>query len=191
MDRIILLILLLSSSKCFAQIPDSTIVEGDKIPVELLNEIIVTPLNLNQHEQIQYYRLRRKVYKVYPYAVKAKQQLEEIEVDLQFAKSKRHKRKIAKLHDQWIQENFTNEIKKLTRSEGRILIKLIHLKTGSSAYDLVKNYRNRFSAYLWQRLAKLYDGNLKSTFDSTNNKEDLWIEHIIRKMDAKDHSLIK
>lgn len=162
-----------------AQIKDSIEVDGTKIPVELLEEITLKPLLLNSAEKIKFYRLKRKVTKVYPYARAAKKQLSELEDDLKFTENKRQRRKIGKLHDKWIQKNFTDKIKKLTRSEGRILIKLIHRETGNSAYDLVRNYRNGLTAFLWQKLATYFDGDLKATYQPKTIEEDQWIEHIL------------
>ena len=185
-----LILLLTFTSKVYTQVPDSINVEGKTIAVELLNEIIVKPLNLSSKEKIVFYRLRRKVYKVYPFALAAKKQLIELEDDLNYADTKRQRKRIAKLHDKWIQETFTAEIKKLTRSEGRILIKLIHRETGDTAYNLVRNYRNGFTAMLWQRLAKYFDGDLKANYKPQNNTEDEWIEHILWEM-KRDNSTLK
>ena len=176
---------------CLAQIPDSIIVKGQKIENQILNEITLTLLNLSPEDYSKYYNLLRKTHKVYPFALKAKQQLVEIEEDLEHSTTRREKRKIARLHEQWLQDNFTDELKKLTRSEGRILIKLIHLETGTNAYQLIKNYRNGLKARLWQALAKFYDGDLKSTFDPENNKEDKWIEHILWRMKKDKQEILK
>ena len=186
-----LILLLVFTSKGYAQITDSITVEGKTIAVELLNEIIVKPLNLSSSEKIAFYRLRRKVYKVYPFALAAKKQLIDLEDDLNYTDTKRQRKRIAKLHDKWIQEHFTEKIKKLTRSEGRILIKLIHRETGVTAYNLVRNYRNGFTAMLWQRLAKYFDGDLKISYNPQNTIEDEWIEHILWEMRMKDLSLKK
>ena len=121
----------------------------------------------------------------------AKKQLIELEEDLKYAENKRHKRRIGKLHDKWIQDNFTNKIKKLTRSEGRILIKLIHKETGNTAYNLVRNYRNGLTALLWQKLAKYFDGDLKARFQPETNKEDRWIAHILWEMKMSNSTLKK
>ena len=164
-----------------AQIADSVVVDGAKIAVELLEEITLKPLHLNSSEKIKFNRVQRKVFKVYKYALAANKQLLELEDDLKYAEGKREKRKIGKLHDKWIQENFTDQIKKLTRSEGRILIKLIHRETEMSAYDLVRSYRNGVTAFLWQKLAKYFDGDLKTTYQPDLIKEDEWIEHILWK----------
>jgi hypothetical protein len=191
MNRYILLINLLYTSICVGQIPDSTLVEGEKIAIELLQEITVTPLNLSPEERTRYYHLRRKVRKVHPYALKAKSQLLEIEDDFNYVETRREKRKIAKLHDRWLQDNFTKELKKLTRSEGRVLIKLIHLETRINAYQLIKNYRNGFTAMLWQRLAKFYDGDLKAEYNPDEIKEDFWIDHILWRMKKDNKALLK
>ena len=188
------LIFILSISfiiECKAQVVDSVIVDGETISVQLLNEITLRPLHLNISEEIQFMRLRRKVYKVYPFALAAKKQLLELEEDLQYAENNRQKRKIGKLHDQWIQANFTAKIKKLTRSEGRILIKLIHKETGNTAYDLVRNYRNGLTALLWQKLAKYFDGDLKAVYEPESTIEDQWIEHILWEMRMNKTTLKK
>ncbi len=179
MNKPIFILLFALFFECKAQLQDSIQVDGKTIAVELLNEITLRPLNLNSSEKVKFYRLRRKVHKVYPFAVAAKKQLLELNEDLKFTENKRQRRRISKLHDRWIQETFTAEIKKLTRSEGRILIKLIHRETETTAYNLLRNYRNGFTALLWQKLAKYFDGDLKATYNPDTCIEDDWIEHII------------
>lgn len=191
MNKLIFILSFVGLFDCMAQIEDSVLVDGELIAVELLDEITLGPITLNSIEKIEFYRLRKKVHKVYPFALAAKEQLIELEEDLKYAENKRHKRRIGKLHDKWIQENFTNKIKKLTRSEGRILIKLIHKETGNTAYDLVRNYRNGLTALLWQKLAKYFDGDLKATFQPKTNKEDRWIAHILWEMRMNNSTLKK
>lgn len=191
MNKLIFILSFVGLFDCMAQIEDSVLVDGELIAVELLDEITLGPMTLNSIEKIEFYRIRKKVHKVYPFALAAKEQLIELEEDLKYAENKRHKRRIGKLHDKWIQENFTNKIKKLTRSEGRILIKLIHKETGNSAYNLVRNYRNGLTALLWQKLAKYFDGDLKATFQPKTNKEDRWIAHILWEMRMNNSTLKK
>ena len=186
MNRLLLFTLFMLKGICYCQIPDSTEVNGEKIPTKLLNEITISPLQLSHIERLSYFRLQKKFNKVYPYAQKAKTQLQEIEDDLMYAETKKEKKIISKLHDRWLREHFTEDLKKLTRSEGRILIKLIHYETGISSYDLIKKYRNGLTALLWQKLAKLYDGNLKTTYQPQNVKEDQWISNILRQIEVHD-----
>ena len=191
MNKLIFILVISFIFECKAQIVDSIIVDGETIVVQLLNEITLSPLHLNPSEKLHFYRLRRKVHKVYPFALAAKKQLLELEEDLYYTETRRQKRRIGKLHDKWIQENFTAEIKKLTRSEGRILIKLIHRETGNTAYNLVRNYRNGITALLWQRLAKYFDGDLKATYTPEIVKEDMWIEHILWEIRMNESTLKK
>ena len=191
MNRFLFTISLFINACCWSQIPDSTIVNGEKIISPIINEVILSPLNLDSKERIKYYHLRRKVHKVHPYALKAKIQLIELEEDLKYTDTRRQKRKIAKLHDKWLQNHFTDDLKKLTRSEGKVLIKLIHHETGMTGYELIKNYRNGFKAMLWQRLAKFYDGNLKTIYDPKNKQEDMWIEHILWKRRRENEAISK
>ena len=186
MNRLLLFTLFMLKGICYCQIPDSTEVNGEKIPTKLLNEITISPLQLSHIERLSYFRLQKKFNKVYPYAQKAKTQLQEIEDDLMYAETKKEKKIISKLHDRWLREHFTEDLKKLTRSEGRILIKLIHYETGISSYDLIKKYRNGLTALLWQKLATLYDGNLKTIYQPGNVKEDQWISHILRQKEVHD-----
>ena len=74
---------------------------------------------------------------------------------------------------------FKEELKKLTRAEGQILVKLIHRETGITTHALVKTYRNGFRAATYQFTAKLFDIDLKTEFDPTKVEEDLWIEDIL------------
>ena len=71
------------------------------------------------------------------------------------------------------------ELKKLTRTEGNILVKLIYRETQESPYRLVRKYRGLGNAIFWQTMAKLYDNNLRQEYDPINNREDMLIEHII------------
>ena len=189
MIRRVFILVVILNSRSYAQVVDSINVAGKTIRVELLKEITLKPLSLNAKETIAFHRLRSKVWKVYPFALAANKQLLELNDDLGFTDNKRQQRRIGKLHDKWIQENFTAKIKKLTRSEGRILIKLIHRETGNSAYDLVRNYRNGFTALLWQKLAKYFDGDLKATYQPETNTEDEWIEHALWELRRKNSTL--
>ena len=91
----------------------------------------------------------------------------------------KQKRIYVKRTQKYLEEHFTDELKKLSRSQGRILIKLIHRQTGQIAYDLVKNMRNGWTAFWYNNTAWLYDLSLKKGYDPVNIEEDYWIEEII------------
>ncbi|MBK7854737.1 MAG: DUF4294 domain-containing protein [Bacteroidetes bacterium] len=84
---------------------------------------------------------------------------------------------------------FDAELKKLTMTQGRILIKLIDRETGNTSYTLVKELRGNLSAFYWQGLAKLFGSNLKTEFDAQG--EDAAIEQICRAIERGELQVVK
>ena len=81
------------------------------------------------------------------------------------------------LYSKKLQSEFEGELKKLTIKQGIILVKLIDRETGNTSYELVKQLRGSFSAFLWQSLARLFGSNLKLEYDPYG--EDKLIEEIV------------
>ncbi len=133
----------------------------------------------NIDEQNKYLILRSRVKRVYPYAKLAADRLRAMERTMDTMQNNRQKKTYIKRTQQYIEEHFTEELKKLSRSQGKILIKLIHRQTGKTAYDLVKDLRNGWNAFWYDKTAWLYDLSLKKEYDPVNNEEDYWIEEII------------
>jgi Mor family transcriptional regulator len=160
-------------------------VEGDSVYSSHINLEEVTvykPIKLETHEDlVMYYTLKRKTLKVYPYAKMASERLTKLNSRLLKIKSNRKKKKYTKLLEKFIQDELTEELKKLTKTEGQILVKLIHRETGITAYDLVKELRNGLRAFSYSIIAKFFDISLKKEFNPENNKEDLFIEDILTK----------
>lgn len=160
-------------------------VEGDSVYSSHINLDEVTvykPIKLETHEDlVMYYTLKRKTLKVYPYAKMASDRLTKLNSRLLKIKSNRKKKKYTKLLEKFIQDELTEELKKLTKTEGQILVKLIHRETGITAYDLVKELRNGFRAFSYNTIAKFFDISLKKEFNPENNKEDLFIEDVLTK----------
>lgn len=134
----------------------------------------------NYSERKNYYRLKKKVLKVYPFAKTAKLKLIQINAAIDTIPKKRKRKKYTKKITKWVKEEYTERLKSLTKSEGRILVKLIFRETQTTSYQIVKSYRGRFNAYFWQTMAKFWDNNLKLKYDPVNSIEDKLIEHIIK-----------
>jgi len=161
---------------------DAIITDTDTIYIDYLNEVTLTDYKpLSAEDKKQYYILRRKVLKVYPFALEASNVFLEVNEKYQTIKRKRKKKKYTRKRQKWLQENFGDQLKKLKRSEGKILIKLLHRNLQITAYDLIKFYRNGFSAFWWQGMAKLYSADLHEEYHPESNKEDQLIEMIIQK----------
>ena len=151
---------------------------GDTIFSDNLNEILVFDFN-NDDEKKYYLLLKRKVKKVFPYALKAKEILSEIEDSYLQIKRKRKRRKFIRKKVNEIKKNYEESLKKLTMSEGKILVKLIYRETSLTTYNIVKSYRGRFNAFFWQTMAKLWNNDLKTIYDPSGVREDYLIENII------------
>ena len=159
------------------------ILPGEKTPQPSigLDEVVVyQPVQLKSYEEMKKYMLlRRRTLKVYPYAEMASQRFTTLKERLERMDNRRKKKRYAKLIEKYLDWEFKEELKKLTRAEGQILVKLIHRETGITTHSLVKTYRNGFRAATYQFTAKLFDIDLKTEFDPTKVEEDLWIEDIL------------
>jgi hypothetical protein len=143
----------------------------------------------NKEDQRYFKRLQYKTLKVYPYAKLASSKLDSVLADLDSIPKRRKKKAYIKAVEKWAKEELAEDLKKLSRWEGRILSKLIYRETNISTYEIIKDLRGGFQAFFWQSLARLYDNNLKTPYQPKNVEEDKWIEYILE--DAKRQGLIE
>ena len=170
---------------CYAQSRDSAdfimgiIENGDTIIHKNLKEIVVMPeLDFkNPRQERRYHRYIEKVRKVYPYARLAGKMLREYEPKYLALSSERERKKMMKDQEQQLLDEYKDEIKKLTISEGRILLKLIDREARRTSYTLIKEFRGGVSAFFWQSIARLFGGDLKVEYDPYG--EDKVLEHIV------------
>lgn len=140
----------------------------------------------NKKEKLRYYILRRKTIKVYPYAKLASERLVELNDSLTQIKKKKHQKRYTKKVQKYIEGEFSAELKKLTRTEGQILVKLIHRQTGTTAFDLVKELRSGWRAFWYNTTAKAFKISLKEEFKPELVHEDYLIEDILQRAFAYD-----
>lgn len=169
---------LLNAQNFDKQFLDFKLVDNDTVFISNIPEVEILEFK-DKKERNYYFYLKRKVIKVHPYALIAKQKLDEINTILDTIPKKRKKKIYTKKVTKWIKEEYSDRLKMLTMSEGKILVKLIYRETNITSYDIVKSYRGNFNAFLWQFMAKLWNNNLKTQYNPSNNREDMLIEHII------------
>ena len=180
------LIFFLQLVTVFSQDENSTYfkIEGDSVfkkEIDLKEVVIYKPVVFaDNQERLNYFVLKRKVLKVYPYAKMASERLAKLNDRLDKIKSKRKKKKYTKMLEKFLQEELTAELKKLTRTEGQILVKLIYRETGSTAFSLVRELRNGFRAFTYNTIAKVFKISLKEEYNPLKVREDLFIEDILR-----------
>ncbi|OYX24447.1 MAG: hypothetical protein B7Z06_08930, partial [Flavobacteriales bacterium 32-35-8] len=107
--------------------------------------------------------------------------LEDLNERLALLKRNSEKRRYTRMIQKYIEGEFTDELKKLTRTEGQILVKLIHRQTGITTFDLVKELRNGWRAFWYNTTANMFNISLKREFDPMNVQEDYLIEDILQR----------
>lgn len=185
-----LLLILLFPTLSFSQtdslvVKEIHVLEGDTFIATDLQSIEVIDFKTADDKRY-YYRLKHKTLKVYPYALLAAHKLDSIQHELEQIPRKRKRKKYVKAVERWANEDLAEELKKLTQWEGRILVKLIHRETQISSYDLVKDLRGGWHAFLWQQIAKWYNNDLKATYKPLEEKEDQLIEYILQEAKRED-----
>jgi len=165
-------------------ITTGVVVDGDTLPLVHLQEINCWARRRfkNRRSQERYTRLVRNVRKTLPYARIAAERLTLIEDSLSKISSAKAKEAYLKAAEKQLFNEFEKPLKHLSVSQGRILIKLIDRETGNTSYELIKALRGRFSAFLWQGVARLFGSSLKSEYDP--KKDDKAIEQIVNAIDA-------
>lgn len=160
---------------------------GDTLTISF-NEISLLPKpKFKSTEDVRYYLwFRSKVFKAYPYAKLASERLDSLNNRLSKISSNSKKRKYTKLIQQYIEGEFTDQIKKMTRTEGRILIKLIHRQTGKTAFDNIKGLRSGWKAFWYNTTATLFKLSLKDEFHPESVNEDFLIEDILQRAFQND-----
>ncbi|WP_422079733.1 DUF4294 domain-containing protein [Ulvibacterium sp.] len=161
------------------------IIEGDSLlqsSIALEEVYVFSKLEFGSYkEKLRYYILRRKTLKVYPYAKLAAERLVELNDSLSKIKRKRKRKKYTKKVQKYIEGEFSEELKKLTRTEGQILVKLIYRQTGTTAFNLVKQLRSGWRAFWYQTTAKLFKISIKEEFHPDLVHEDYLIEDILQR----------
>lgn len=186
--RICIVFLMLFALQAKAQEPVmDTIRRGmdkDSIAFDInMQEIVISNVKDTVSEDMkkQLAILKRRVLKVYPYAKIAADRLTMLSRNMAKLKTDKEKKKYAKIVEKYLEDEFEGQLKKLSRKDGQILIKLIHRQTGETTFDLIKDHKSGWKAWWSSRVAKMFDLNLKTTYSPVNVAEDYYIEGFLQK----------
>lgn len=156
------------------------IINGDTLYDIILNDATVTASNKDYWNKYFYYK--RRVEKVYPYALMISELVKEIDEDLAEQKRKRDKKKILKTNKEELHTRFENTVKEMTESEGRVFVKLIYRETGMTAYELIEKYQGSIKALMWQTASRLGGANLKLKYYPETESNDKVVEKIVQEI---------
>ncbi len=165
---------------------NALVYRGDTLPVMHIPEINV--YDVNKYNYLKSWRYRRtisNVKKAYPYAIVANLKLKRLDNQLAEVKSKKEQREFVKQAEEEMMQEFERDIKRLTISQGIILVKLIDRETGRTSYEVLKDIKGGFTAFFWQGIARIFGNDLKLQYDPDD--KDKVIEDIIM---AIEHGFI-
>jgi hypothetical protein len=158
------------------------IIKNDSLTIPLDEVVVFDKRHFNsKKEKRYYYWYYKKVHKAYPFARIASDTLVEINKQLEGIKSNRKRRKKIKNIQEYMEGEFSDQLKKLTRTEGRILIKLVHRQTGETMYELIKEYRSGWKAFWYNSSANMFRLSLKKEYDPSNEALDFIVEDILQR----------
>jgi hypothetical protein len=144
-----------------------------------LEEIVIFKGKIDVESRKQFELLRNRVYKTYPYAKLASERLTALNRGMASLKTNKEKKKYFKIVEDYLNNEFEAKLKKLSRKQGQILIKLIHRQTGITTYELVKNLKSGWTAFWSNTTAKMFDLSLKTQYAPYQVNEDYLIETIL------------
>jgi hypothetical protein len=157
---------------------------GDTVYYMWLRELVVrAPRKFkNAAEERQFWRLVYNVKKVYPYAKLTGQKLHKLNEQYLAISSEKDRKAYSQKVENELKAEFEGELRKLSVTQGRILMRLVDRETGNTTYEIVKDFRGSVSALFWQAIARVFGSNLKTGFDPTSG-EDKMIEQIIQQIE--------
>ncbi|MFV8337426.1 DUF4294 domain-containing protein [Flavobacterium sp. RSP29] len=185
--KFLLLVLFTTMSVNAQVIPQDTTKMGYELENDesILNDTIQLPEVLIYKEKMdpdarkQFLLLQSRVFKTYPYAKLASERLTILNKGMANLKTNKEKKRYFKIVESYLSEEFEAKLKKLSRKQGQILVKLIHRQTGTTTYELVKNLKSGWKAFWSNTAASMFDINLKTKYAPFDVNEDYLIETIL------------
>jgi hypothetical protein len=156
---------------------------------QVLPEVEIKEVTIYAHPQFvkksdfrKYERLVYNLKKAYPYAVIVRKRLSTVDAEIANMNTEKERREYLRKVEKDVFANYEGDIREMTITQGRLLIKLIDRETRNTSYVLIKDYRGKFAAAFWQGIARIFGTNLKEEYDPYG--EDAIIESIINEIEA-------
>jgi len=155
----------------------------------VLPEVTIKEVTVYAHPQFprkrdfrKYERLVYNLKRVYPYALVVRGRIAEVNAELANFKSEKERREYIKKVEKDVFGKYEGDMRDMTITQGRLLIKLIDRETQNTSYTLIKDYRGKLAAAFWQGIARIFGTNLKEEYDPVG--EDALIESILIEIES-------
>ena len=162
-------------------------VDENGIPIYRLEEVKIRAKRSKKRDRRRFERQKKKfnklrynILKVLPYANEAGKNLKVIEAEMANIPTEEGKEAYLNSRESFLFGQYEDEIRNLTISQGKVLVKLIDRQTGNNAYSLISDYKSKTSAFFWQGIGRLFGYNLKNEYDP---EEEFAMEVIIRSIE--------
>jgi hypothetical protein len=157
--------------------------DGEKLPEIEIKEVNIVA-NPKFFSGFQYWRYERLIYnikRVYPYALIVRDRLKDVNSQLEKLPNDKERKNFIRNVEKQVFKDYEGDMRDMTITQGRLLIRLIDRETENTSYELIKEYRGNISAAFWQGIARLFGTNLKEEYDPTG--DDFLIENIIKEIE--------
>jgi hypothetical protein len=154
-------------------------------PMVYIGEVEILGNYTNPQRKAELSRLRYNVLKVYPYAVTAAYVLNTVDSEMAVRRKKRDRKEYLKSIEKEMNNRFKGELKDLSITQGKILVKLINRQTGRDCYSVIKDLKGGLNARIFQTTAFFFDNNLKQQYDPYGQDKD--IELIVQEIESKSY----
>ncbi|WP_323727023.1 DUF4294 domain-containing protein [Petrimonas sp.] len=156
----------------------AVVINGDTVACMSLHDFIkYSPLRFNStREQAQYARLIRDVKITLPYAKQIARIITETYEYMETLPDDKARQKHLNQMEKYLMDAYTPKMKKLTRSQGQLLMKLVDRETNSSSYHIIDAYMGSAKAFLYNAFANMFGNSLKKRYDPYN--EDRMTERV-------------
>jgi hypothetical protein len=157
---------------------------GESLPEVDIKEVVIIgrPENSKKFPFHKYQRLVYNLKKVYPYSLLVRERIEEVNQELEKLPDDKARKKFLKRVENDVFGEYEDDIRDMTITQGKLLIKLIDRETLNTSYELIKQYRGSFSAAFWQGIARIFGTNLKEEYDPYG--EDAIMEIIVQEIES-------
>jgi hypothetical protein len=144
--------------------------------------VVARPTAARKAEYRRNERLIYNIKRVYPYALMVRMRLNQVNEDLKTITNEKERKNYLKNVEKNVFAEYEDDMREMTMTQGRLLIKLVDRETQNTSYDLIRDFRGKFTAAFWQGIARIFGTNLKEEYDADG--EDAPIELIINEIEA-------
>lgn len=136
----------------------------------------------NKKQERFYWKTVRDVKKTLPFAKELTKEMQVADHQLAMLPDEKARRKWWKQHEKYLFQKYENDFRRMTASQGQMLMKLMDRESDRTSYDIIKHYRGKASANFWQFVAKLFKNDLKEEYDADD--KDRIVERVINLVEA-------